>query len=1109
MTSADHAPLGSGYFSTFVGRTAELAQFAELRQQSLAAEQVSAVLLTGEAGIGKSSLIRQIIAVAQQEHWVAVHLICYPDTNLDLLARLAYAVTADPHAALLVPPPDPVLPNISATLRRLIRLRPTLLVLEDLHHLTHENCGLLLELVGAIAEESFLLIGATRPGAFYCHTVLAPLFSVRRDLLGLSTTETAELTQRVVGNMESNMITAIHKATKGNPFVLRLALQQLITTLATTTSPTIVWFDRRLVETTVQQSVNQMIAGMMARLPDEDQTALRVLSLLGEVFSEQAAKQLLPSNSTVLERLCSAGFLHRLPMQWPLLSEVMEQEAPFAFAHSLLYDECLRLAASPTNIHALFKMLAAMVPLFSTKPITLLLQHQALLNPNNTIDDLVRLLPLVASLRETTHHNLCEPIIELIQHLAQELPQLPIAQQHLIRLWVLGQQTLSHKINNRLQATATTGLEYFNESANLSTPAVAAEHLVALSVQVVLRLFATDNHQIPIWRLSFHEIWQRGNVVVATFPELRYTKVWMQFLTALGQSPLTHAMEWISVIIAQEYQQLTSDSTVPSPLQRYARYHLGPVLLRRHHSEEQFKERLQLLQELDAITAVDPTANNWSMMSEKGFLLWFDGRFKELGLYRPQLIKWLDEHGYNAQKQLEVLLNIIYTCAFTDEPNAIEEQTVQQVLVMVQQFHHRRGMPAHYLVHIGILRNNTAWVRRIYAKAEIDTMLPNQFLVREALDGTASWTLEEVCSAPSWHTCANLQKFVRSGQPTDYDGIIATTTTALTGSLYMMWDLFALLFAVDILLLVERQEHLQQQAIAMRPQLCITIQRVFDWMQKRELYGFMQSLLDRYGWLLPPDDVSARTTVTETLRKQDHERRAKVNLLEGAISIGMIDEITFSNSQNPSQRLHGNAVRTLLGLLVLNQMPGIALSREDFQDILSGAESEHTQAAGLLRVTLFRLRGHLGHGAIITKGHLPELNMQIVRVDLLQAIQAAEQGLTAARSGRVRQAIELTTTALQAIGGQVAFPALYHDIFESARAEVELRLRRAVLASAQLALHEGDIDAAITLLISAVNAWPEDDELVGLLVTNLRTAGRFIQATQLEVKARRARAAYS
>lgn len=1107
MTSADHAPSGSGYFSTFVGRTADLAQFTELRQQSLAAEQVSAVLLTGEAGIGKSSLIRQIIAVAQQEHWVAVHLVCYPDTNLDLLARLAYAVTADPHAALLVPPPDGVLPNIAATLRRLIRLRPTLLVLEDLHHLTHENCGLLLELVGAIAEESFLLIGATRPGAFYCHTVLAPLFSIRRDLLGLSATETTELTESMVGNIDPDIITAIHKATKGNPFVLRLALQQLMATSTTTTSASVLWFDRRLVEITVQQSVNQMITGMMARLPDEDQIALRVLSLLGEVFCEQAAKQLLSSNDAVLERLCSAGFLHRLPMQWPVLSEVMEQETPLAFTHSLLYDECLRSAATPTGIYALFKMLAAMVPLFSTKPITLLLQHQALLNPNDVIDELVRLLPLVDSLRETTHHNLCEPIIELIQHLAQQLPQLSSDQQRLIRLWVLGQRTLSHKINNRLQATATTGLEYFNESATLSTPAIAAEHLTALSVQVVLCLFATDNHQIPVWKLSFHEIWQRGELVVGTFPELRYTKVWVQFLTALGQSPLTYTMEWISVIIAQEYQQLTSDPTVLRPLQRYARYHLGPVLLRRHHSEEQFKERLQLLQELDAITAVDPTANNWSMMSEKGFLLWFDGRFKELALYRPQLMKWLDEHGYNAQKQLEALLNIIYTCAFADEPDAIEEQTVQQVLVIAQQFHHRRGMSAHYLVHIGILRNNAAWVRRIYEKTGIDIMLPNQFLAREALDGTASWTLEEVCSATSWHTCANLQKFVRSDQPTDYDGIIATATVALTGPLYMMWDVFALLFAVDILLLVERQEHLQQQAVAMRPQLCTTIQRVFDWMQKRDLYGFMQSLIDRYGWLLPSKDANARTTVIETIRKQDYERREQEHPLEGTISIGMIDEITFGNNQHPLQRLQGNAVRTLLGLLVLNQMPRVALSREDFQDMLSGGESEHTQAAGLLRVTLFRLRGHLGHEAIITKGHLPELNMQIVRVDLLQAIQAAEQGLTAARTGRVRHAIELTTTALQVIGGRVAFPALYHDIFESARAEVEVRLRRAVLASAQLALHEGDIDAAITLLISAVNAWPEDDELVGLLVTNLRTAGRFIQATQLEVKARRTQAA--
>ncbi len=210
-TGAHARPDAQGATTPLVGRERELGLLAG-RWEQAAAGLGQAVLVSGEAGIGKSRLVRELadrmeldpagvleLRCVQGRAGTALHPVSdhirlrltgsverlLADAGIDVArhARVVAALLGRPFAQ----PPDPLMlkrRTTEAVLAYLLaRAEPTLLVVEDVHWADHSTLELVGELLDAIGEARVLVVVTLRPsfeppwtpGGQVSHLALAPL----------------------------------------------------------------------------------------------------------------------------------------------------------------------------------------------------------------------------------------------------------------------------------------------------------------------------------------------------------------------------------------------------------------------------------------------------------------------------------------------------------------------------------------------------------------------------------------------------------------------------------------------------------------------------------------------------------------------------------------------------------------------------------------------------------------------------------------------------------------------------------------------------------------------------------------------------------------------
>jgi ATP/maltotriose-dependent transcriptional regulator MalT len=142
----------------FTGRTAVIGRIVSFWRGTLDAEELRSALLIGEAGIGKSRLLAAVAAAVADAGGAVIHVRLVPESPTSLLPLLAKGLMYSELARrLLNSEPEPTCAAVAAALRRVAQLRPTLLVLEDLHLISDDALRELAMLLEAIADETLSL----------------------------------------------------------------------------------------------------------------------------------------------------------------------------------------------------------------------------------------------------------------------------------------------------------------------------------------------------------------------------------------------------------------------------------------------------------------------------------------------------------------------------------------------------------------------------------------------------------------------------------------------------------------------------------------------------------------------------------------------------------------------------------------------------------------------------------------------------------------------------------------------------------------------------------------------------------------------------------------
>ncbi|MFI9834987.1 BTAD domain-containing putative transcriptional regulator [Streptomyces sp. NPDC051913] len=231
-----------------LGREAELAALAAAADRARQGH-AQVVLVSGEAGIGKSSLLETGISQLPQQGWLVGFGQC-PETDgappgwawLDMLPGLARAAPPGPYTPALAPllTPDAAAGfgesdgspaqrfrlhrALVGWLRETALRRPLAIVLDDLHRGDQESVELFLLCAEQLRDAPVLLVGSYRAGegdltgALARLAVLAP---ARVALGGLSQAHAKELLRRGASDMSDHVAAALAERTGGNPFYLR------------------------------------------------------------------------------------------------------------------------------------------------------------------------------------------------------------------------------------------------------------------------------------------------------------------------------------------------------------------------------------------------------------------------------------------------------------------------------------------------------------------------------------------------------------------------------------------------------------------------------------------------------------------------------------------------------------------------------------------------------------------------------------------------------------------------------------------------------------------------------------------------------------------------
>ena len=376
-----------------VGRVDELGVLTNAIDRCEETGRGSAVVVVGEAGMGKSRLLAaaETHARAAGFAWTWTENVSYARGEPYRFARLFAQTVADEHGVdsgsltrrLLftedLPLEDarryggaiaaiardaafsgweeeaPFMPSDPADVatallevatryvdRLLTMAGPRILVIDDLHWLDPSSVTLVELLVEATAGRPFIVLAGTRPSGIPAWVDRAGV--QRLDLQGLAEPETARLATIIArAAVEAEGVRSIHQRTAGNPLFIGETVRAFLE------DGTLEWRDGRvaLIESgppRVPVTLRAVLGARIDALEPAAREALGVASIIGITFGESLVEDLLgePLPPRTLDHLAEAALIRR------------GDDGEWRFAHALIRDAAYAglLASRRRALHA-------------------------------------------------------------------------------------------------------------------------------------------------------------------------------------------------------------------------------------------------------------------------------------------------------------------------------------------------------------------------------------------------------------------------------------------------------------------------------------------------------------------------------------------------------------------------------------------------------------------------------------------------------------------------------------------------------------------------------------------------------------------------------------
>lgn len=1081
----------------FAGRARIIEQIIAFWRGTLNAHEARALLMVGEAGIGKSRILDELDPRLLTDSAIVLRTRLYTDSSTSLVPVLARALRFSDGSPLLREQPEETLPSVLAPLRRLARLRPLLWVIEDVHLLEQEAMHDFMGILEGLADEPVSILAAARPGEFPARAVLSRFLAGEERIGGLEHEDVLAIWGLLFqAEPPEHLIELMLTYTRGNPLAFRTALRNALRAGTIAQDETGGGWNLTVAEERfagiLEEDVRLLSGGMIAHLTDSEKEAAARIAALGETFAGETAARLLGNDSRVLESLLFKGVVARVGPATPLLSGSAGRQGLFAFTHTLIHH--LLRADAPVDPDRLLESIIRRDPICTVTPYRLLADHVTDLTvPTEArIEAAEIILRHAPELDASGEWRSADSMVETAGVLLapevlpdgddakgdrEELPE--------VRLRIMEMRLFLLRRGNHTDRYAEL-VEAFEKMTREVGGTPARYRLSAYAYGYGQLRRSKD-------RTGFRAMWEKIEAFLEHHPGLLRTDTYLTLLQVMGRATNVPEDTGMTSVVDRRLRALLADESISDELREKAIREVAPLVLWRFASAEELEERVQLLERLQQV-------GGESIWVRTRAMAFYDG------IGRPDKTLELAEglvpdlrHRDLRRDLAQVRLFRLYALALQGAPLERIAEDVEDVIGEAPtEIREAIGISlANRFAGIGLMRGRPDWAAEMVNTYGREAALhPQERLALALYRGEWNDVLNDLRDDGHIRDVLGRSSVNRlSGGDAEPDSVINDLTDRFNSPIYIRGHLLDLHLRITAVRLLEEQHgiHIPETVVA------LAVRRQLEWLAERDLWSTVPPLIGHAGEFL----TDADRTEWEKRTKAAPARGGSVAPTERdrRVEISMIGEIAVRASGHARSRVRGSRLRMLLGLLTVNELLPRPLSYREFCRIASGGEEEQERARKMSSMGLLRLRETYGENLLTTiEGESPRLNPAEVRVDLLEMVELLRRAGEEVRNGALVRAHTHVIHALDLFGGDVPFPALYDDFFEAARDDVDHILRETVLSVVRGLLEEGDAMMARLLLGPAVNAIPHDDELADLLERILIDIGEHTEAERLRLR---------
>ena len=1071
----------------FLGREGEIGSILRFYSLSTDSEGLSLLWIDGEAGIGKTALVSAAAERIEEMGGTVIRAGYYSGMPGPIVPRLAHAVNSDPALSQLNPSRlTAELPALLRGLRKIIRLRPTLLIFEDVHLAGSGEAIELQNLVQSLGQESTGIICTARPTPSAAHNVLKPYLTHSIELGRLDQSAIRQLLDRLHLTASHNDLERILDATKGHPLVLRSVWPELSRTFLSGPQRLDPAFIEELTQKEAANSLRELGTGILSPLTEEEKEAARQLATLGEIFSREAAEILL-GEIRILELLEEHQIVREAPYIHRALVGIDSKHQPLTFAHSLLHQQLLLESTPP--IRQLLKVIDSPVGLYSHLSLYQLtigtVDIEEEFDLAHCLTNLVRRLENLP-MTVLRHPEQSSMFRELLNDILQRFkPFLTPKEYRHIRMLTYPLYCRMHYILSRNEAWEKLVEEFLAETENPGD-----ENEAVLRIQALLHsTLCHDFLRNPI-PLSFYE---EAEQLAETYPVLYTHLSFIQLTGHLSTSGIRMEAPLLDRTRRLFDKLLTAcDGTVSNKARLFqAGTNVARALARVARTQEEVQEldqfnrtmqhelynpknpinfRLFLFSRLMTDLHTDPMEG--AALIRQYFYATTPGSF----LRHIMLGKIMQIRLATGSSPSEIERDIE---AFLDELRQVMPAQDAETVPMDQT------LLAQLLYHIALVTGQQDWGYTTAVQLCRDETLVKRILAPETamLSGNieqARIYLEEgkaeVIDFRACITCCTGNLSALQDATTELCSILDIYPASSTALLQLR---IAIRFAEEIASRSGDSGFLR----TLQPNIRKALRNGIEWCAEKHLAGFAAPLLEL-----------SRTYSTD---REHRKLSAMISSLED--SSGVLDDLQQLFGKPPSdnktflrligtielrkpgeesERIQGPRIRQTAGLIAACHLMQTPLSNTEFRQIMTGLPPDSEKFNSSARTILWRVRSLLGTDTIVAGAdEPPRFNVENIRVDVLEVARYLDQCEAAVHRDQPRKAKEAIAEALTIVGEGPAYPSLYDDFFEAARLDFQFRLRETLLSVVAMLLRLEDYEEAIRILQLAQTSLPADDIL--------------------------------